>query len=137
MFTVYNITPLIEDVLKIKGVNYSVFERMPPDTPTYYKGPIIEGRDIRLMHEEIIIRFLDECYPTPQLIAGDCKERASIHVFIEHIKHLPQNAISSLINQADPFISGKAITLIDMILYRTSSDQAYKKFIQKAIYNNG
>lgn len=136
MLKVYTPTELITDILKIKGIEYEVAPGQPPDIPDYYTGTILETRDFILIHDRIIADYLDERYPIPQLIAGNFRERAHIKIFIEHLKHVSPKALGVLVAQANPFIFGKAITIIDLILYRTSSDQAYRSFIQKVI-NNG
>lgn len=110
----------------------------------YEKVPVIKHREVRVWESAIINEYLDEVFPEPPLFPADPAQKAQARIwidfantkfinafykmlliqdpqkqekwkqlFVEHIYFLERAAFS----QADPYWSGKQVSLVDLTYY--------------------
>ena len=116
---------IIANTLKLKGVP---FEHKKAEANV----PILVTRNFELHGLHSIIQYLDERFPVPQLISGDADNRARIRAISRLLIKNP-SYISDLIKQADPFILGNHLTVIDLIANELTTDSTYKQRIHGVI----
>lgn len=113
---------LIENTLKIKGV-------------TYQKEPgalALITRNFTITDPRLILDYIDERYPSPQLIKGDVENRTRLKLLADHIRNNPQ-AATDLAREADPFVFGDQITLIDLLVAEHGCYEPFNQFIEGVI----
>ena len=126
MLKVSGVNILTQNVLKMKGIPYSV---IPCDTFS------IETRDLILSDPTTIINYLDERYPIPQLISGDLANRTRIRE-LASIALNDKDVCDRLAVIANPFVFGDTITLVDLIVFERSSNKAFKDYMFEILKTN-
>jgi glutathione S-transferase len=126
MLKVAGINVLTQNVLKMKGIPYTI---EPSDT--FY----IETRDLILSDPITIINYIDERYPIPQLISGDLANRTRIRE-LASIALKDKDVCDRLALIANPFVFGDTITLVDLIVFEKTSHIPYKDYMFEILKTN-
>ena len=96
-------------------------------------GPLtLKTKYFDIQDRELIIQYLDEKYPTPQLIRGDVDNRTRLKLLTQYVHKNPLIA-NELAREADPFVFGDQITIIDLLVADYSQHQPFNNFIQGVI----
>lgn len=120
--------PLITTILKLKGVPYNIQANA---------DFLLKLREIELGTLESTVNFLDERYPVPQLILGDTFNRARIREVAWRLMQADaQELCDKLAQDADPFIFGQHITLVDLIVAERTKHTPFIDFIRTVADNN-
>ena len=123
--TLQGTSPLIENILKLKKLNYV---KKDEDDRLCIKTKTFE-----VLGEDIIITYLDERHPMPQLISGDIENRARIRMIAKALQKYPIPC-NDLANNADPYVFGEHITLVDLIVMEHTDNEEYKRRINRTIH---
>jgi hypothetical protein len=124
MLILHGTNPVIEDILKIKGIQY-----------THIKTGstlALETQELLIEGSDLIIQYLDERYPIPQLISGDVNNRIRIKQLALMLAQKPQ-IWGQAVAKANPFILGEQLTLLDILAANHSGDKSYNQFIKQVI----
>lgn len=114
---------LVQNILKLKGVPFKTVKN--PKLTLVFK-------ELELNDLTTIIQYIDERYPIPQVISGDIENRARIRELSSMLLNDPSHC-DNLARGAKPFVFGPAITLIDLIVFEHTSNEAFKATIQKIL----
>jgi glutathione S-transferase len=109
-------------MMKVKGLHY---EKRDGDLALVTKH-------LTLRSKGMILNYLDEKYPSPQLICGDVDNRTRLRLLYDHIKNNPLLS-TALAREASPFIFGEQITIIDLLVAEYSEYEPFNKFIRSVI----
>ena len=114
---------IVKAMLDIKGVEYDVAGSTAFNLQT---------KTTKLIHIENIIRYLDDRFPVPQLITGEIPHRATLIELVHHIGADP-TIVEKLIDNANPFINGTHISILDILACVYTENMEYKLFMQDII----
>ena len=114
---------IVKAMLTIKGVEHDVSGATTFSLHTNHTN---------LIHIENIIRYLDERFPVPQLISGEIPHRAALIELVHHIGKDPR-IVEKLILNADPFINGKHISILDILAFVHTRNKTYNQFMAGVI----
>jgi len=114
---------IIEAIIKLKGIKYKTEE---------YQNVELITRENVFSNVPTIILYLDSRYPVPELISGTPIERAQLCQAATFIHQLPSEA-NGLAKNANPFVFGSKLTLIDILVWAYTTDKSYKAFMDGVI----
>ena len=126
MLKVAGVNVLTQNVMKMKGLLYTT-----EISDTFY----LETRELIISDLMTIINYLDERYPIPQLISGDLDNRTRIRE-LASITLNDKALCNRLAEIASPFVFGDTITLIDLIVFEQTRNQAFKDYMFNILKSN-
>lgn len=118
-------SPIINDILKLKRLKY---------LPQSGEQLALKTRSLEIQGQEDIIQYLDERFPMPQLISGDIDNRARIRMLYRLIQQ-DLAVCDDLAAEASPYIFGGVLSLIDLLVYRNTTNIKYIRFIEGIIHD--
>jgi glutaredoxin len=117
---------IVQALLTLKGVDFA------EELSDIFS---LETKTNKLIHIENIIRYIDDRFPVPQLITGEIPHRAILIELVHHIGNNPL-IVEKLIANADPFINGTHISILDILAYVYTQNKYYKAFMHEVIYDD-
>lgn len=139
MLTLYDPDPttleskVLALTLSLKKVNYSQATQ-PPKLPSRYTGPALVNDKLVIYTMPVIMDYLEEVYPFPQLVPAEHDLRAAMKqaAFSALKGYFPTEDIVDAATHRKPFLFYDRPTILDVVVAAITGCELYKADLESA-----
>lgn len=113
-------------ILELKSVAYQTTDKAPA-LPKAYKGPALHNGKLVLYTLPVLLDYLEEVFPFPQLVPADPDLRAAMRQAAFRVLNGYSNEaeLKDAAKVRDPFIFSERPTILDVVVACALQDEDY------------